>query len=111
MTNVFGTNLVTVSADAITTGQTQTAHDASDNSVHITTETGPLTHGIFLVIDGGNFYVGIDDGTSAYNAGSDISALGVKVSSNNPLFIPIKDPSKVVICSTVAEKTMTYICY
>ena len=107
MTNVFGTTLVTVSADAITTGQTVTGSHSTDNSVHVTTETGPLTHGIFLVIDGGVFYVKCNDAADD----SDLRSTGLRVSSNNPLFIPIKDPSKVVMSSTASSKTMTYICY
>ena len=107
MTTLFGTNLVTVNADVITTGQTITGAHTSNNSVHLTTETGPLTHGAFLVIDAGVFYVKCNDAADDSN----LQSIGIKVSGNNPLFIPIKDPSKIVMSSTAASRTMTYIHY
>ena len=111
MTTFFGTNLVTVPSTAITTGQATTGSDSSDNSVHLTAVTGPLTHGVFMVVDAGNFYVTIDDGSGTYDDDSDLSGLGVKVSGNNPIFIPISNPSKIAFCSTASSKTMTFICY
>ena len=107
MTNVHGTNLVTVSDSAITTGQTTTGAHATDNSVHLTAATGPLTHGAFLVINGGTCHVTCSNVADDTN----LATLGLKVSPNNPLFIPIKDPSKITFSSTVAAKTMTWIMY
>ena len=106
-----GTNLVTVDDSLVKTGQKTTAAATTDNSVHLTTITGPLSHGIYLVVDAGVFYASIDDGTSAYNDGSNVNALGIKISANNPVFVPIADPSKIVIGSTAASKVMTFICY
>ena len=107
MTNVFGTNLVTVSDSAITTGQVTTGAHSTDNSVHLTTNTGPLTHGVFMVQSSGVFNVTCSDATDDSN----LATTGVKVSANNPLFIPIKDPSKITLSSTAAGKTMTWIMY
>ena len=101
MTNVFGTNLVTVDGDDITTGQTAIA---DSGQTQITTATGPLTHGIFIVVkDDVGFYVG-DDAVEA--------TTGVKVSLNNPLFVPIKDPSSLyAVNDSSGDKTLTFIMY
>ncbi|MDP6368470.1 MAG: hypothetical protein QF615_02595, partial [Planctomycetota bacterium] len=73
MTNVFGTNLVTVDGDDITTGQQDIV---STGDTRITTDTGPLTHGIFIVVkDSANYYVGAENVATT---------TGVKVSANNP---------------------------
>ena len=111
MSNVFGTNLMTVSAAQITVGQQATGSDANDNSVHMTTSTNPLTHGVYMVVDSGNFYVCIDDGTATFDDDSNFQTLGVKVSANNPLFMPIKDPSKICYSATASSKTMTFTFY
>lgn len=101
MTNVFGTNLVTVDGDDITTGQV-----ATTNATHtlITASTGPLTHGIFIVAkDDAGYYVGATGVTTS---------TGVKVSLNNPLFVPIKDPSSLfAINDNSTSETLTFIMY
>lgn len=107
MTNVFGTNLVTVSDSAITTGQVTTGSHATDNSVHLTTDTGPLTHGVYLVQQSGSFHVTCSNASDDSN----LSTSGIKVSANNPLFIPIKDPSKVTFSSNIASRVLTFIMY
>lgn len=101
MTNVFGTNLVTVDGDAVTTGQKAIADSAQ---TVITTSTGPLTHGIFIVVkDDVGFYVGASDVSET---------TGVKVSLNNPLFVPIKDPSSLFAAQDGSgDKTLTFIMY
>jgi len=107
MTNVFGTNLVTVSDSAITTGQVTTGSHTTDNSVHLTTNTGPLTHGVYLVQQSGVFHVTCSNADDDSN----LATSGVRVSVNNPLFIPIKDPSKVTLSSTAASRVVTFIMY
>ena len=101
MTNVFGTNLVTVDGANIKTGQTE--FDAV--SEQLTTETGPLTHGIFLTANTSASYYITCDGTTA------TADNGELVKANNPLFIPIKDPSTILVIASGSNKTLSYIMY
>ena len=100
MVNFKGTNLVTTSIDNISTGQTEMN---SSSAVQITTNDGPLNHGIFLVAkDSASYYIG----------GASVSAAnGVKVSANNPIFIPISDPSRLYCIAGGDSKTLSWICY
>ena len=100
MVNFKGTNLVTTNVSSITTGQTEMN---SSSRVQITATTGPLAHGIFLVAkDSSNYYIGNSSVTAAN---------GVKVSANNPLFIPISDPSSLYCIAGADSKTLSWICY
>lgn len=101
MTNVFGTNLTTVAASEIVAGQLACTTDAAS----LTAETGPLKHGVYMQTAGSSFYVNTNGGSPEVTASN-----GVLVSANNPLFIPIKDPSKIRIIAS-ESLTMTFIMY
>ena len=96
MTNVYGTNLTTVDGANIKTGQTV----VGDSSIQLTTETGPLTHGIFITPKtSANYYVTCDGTTVTENN-------GMLTKANNPLYIPIKDPSVIKIISNITHLPM-----
>jgi hypothetical protein len=100
MVNFHGTNLVTIGASALTTGQTTMN---SSNDLQITSNTGPLTHGIFIVVkDSASYYIGLE-GVS--------DTTGVKVSANNPIFIPISDPSILWCIANGDSKVLSWILY
>ena len=98
------TNLVTVDGAKITSGQ----KGCTDAALQLTTETGPLPHGIYLVpLTSANYYVNCSGTT-----GTEVTAAnGVLIKANNPLFIPIRDPSVIRIISTAATKTMPFLMY
>lgn len=99
----YGTNLTTVDGTKITAGQMT----ASDTAQQLTAETGPLTHGIFMTpVTSASYYLNASGGSPEVTA-----ANGILIKANNPLFIPIKDPSKLRIISTAAGKTMSFIMY
>ena len=100
MTNVDGTNLIPVEASEVTFGQ----KEVDGASIQLTTETGPLSHGIFLQTAASSFYVNAGGTTTAVT-----TANGVLVKANNPMFIPIKDPSQLNIISSGSGKMMTFI--
>ncbi len=100
MVNFKGTNLVTIDSSDLTTGQTTMN---SSSAVQITSNTGPLSHGIFIVVkDSASYYIGK----------SDVSATtGVKVSANNPIFIPISNPSVLYCIAGGDSKVLSWILY
>ena len=100
MVNFKGTNLVTIDSSDLTTGQTTMN---SSSAVQITSNTGPLSHGIFIVVK---------DSASSYSGKSDVSATtGVKVSANNPIFIPISNPSVLYCIAGGDSKVLSWILY
>ena len=101
MTNVFGTKIVTVDGANIKTWQ----NEIGTASEQLTTETGPLPHGIFITAKTSASYYITCDGTTATTDN------GVLVKANNPLFIPIKDPSVIKVIASGASKTLAYIMY
>ena len=104
MTNVYGTNLVTVDGTKITTGQKEFTNA---NALQLTTDTGPLTHGIFLTAkSSSNYYINTKGNDPAVTEDN-----GVLVKANNPLFIPIRDPSSIWVIAGGTGKTLTWIMY
>ena len=107
MANYYGTNLVTVATPTVLTGQITTGSHSTDNSVHLSADTRELTHGVFLVVDAGNFHVKFDNTADDSN----LATTGVKISANNPLAVNVNSLSGIVLSSTAASKTMTFIAY
>ena len=94
------TNMSTVKSGNVVTGQVTCDSSAA---VQITTNSGPCSHGIFLVAkDSASYYIGLT-GVSA--------TTGVKVSANNPIFIPIHDPSVLYAACGGSSKVLSYILY
>ena len=102
MTNVYGTNLVAVAGENIKAGQETIVSDAG--GTQITAETGPLSHGIFIQTADSSVYVTCDG--TAPTTGN-----GVLVAANNPLFVPIKDPSTMKAIASASTKVITFIMY
>ena len=103
MSNFFGTNHVTVEASAITTGQITVGTTAQQ----LTSETGPLQHGIFLTPrHSADFFINTFGGSPEVTKTN-----GMLFGTGIPLFIPIKDPSVIRIVADASTKTMTYIMY
>ena len=99
--NYFGTNHTTVEASAITTGQIAVGTAPAS----LTSETGPLTHGVLLAaIDGSDYYANTFDGLPEV-----ATTNGMLFSSARPLFIPILDPSVIRIVCSDNSKTLSYI--
>lgn len=103
MSNVNGTNLVPVDVSKVEMGQIT----VGTGSVSLSTETsntGPLSHGIWFTTAASTFYI---------NAGGTGTAVttdnGVMCKANNPLFIPIKDPSQINLIASGTGKLMTYV--
>ena len=101
--NFFGTNHVTVEASAITTGQLAVGTAPAS----LTSETGPLTHGVYLAPhDGADYFANTFDGLPEV-----ATTNGMLFSSARPLFIPILDPSVIRIVCDTNSKTLSYIMY
>ena len=102
--SLFGTNLVTIDGSEIKTGQTTVG---KVTNVQLTTETGPLKHGLLIIpASSANYWVNTSNGSPAVT-----SANGIFVKYANPLFIPIKDPSVVRIISQGASKQVSWMAY
>ena len=102
--SLFGTNLVTIDGSEIKTGQ---AEIGKVTGVQVTTETGPLNHGIMIIpISSANYWV-----NTAAGSPNVTSENGIFVKFANPLFIPIKDPSVIRIISQGATKMVSWIAY
>lgn len=103
MSNFFGTNHVTVEASAITTGQITVGTTAQQ----LTSETGPLQHGIFLTPrNNADYFI------NTYGGSPEVTKTnGMLFYPGTPLFIPIKDPSVVRVVADADTKTLTYIMY
>lgn len=98
--SLFGSNLVTVGASKVVTGQVTCN---SSSAVQLTSHADALSHGVFLVVkDSASYYVGLSGVTAS---------TGVKVSANNPLFIPIKFANLIYIICGADTKVMSFICY
>ena len=103
MTNVEGTNLTTVDADEIETGQI-TVGTANVRLSTVTSNTGPLSHGIWFQTAASTIYV------NAGGTGTEVTTgNGVMLKANNPLFIPIKDPSQINLIASDSGKVVTFI--
>ena len=103
MSNVAGTNLTTVDADEIETGQI-TVGTANVRLSTVTSNTGPLSHGIWFQTAVSTIYV------NAGGTGTEVeTTTGVILKANNPLFIPIKDPSQINLIASAASKVVTFI--
>ena len=103
MSNFFATNHVTVEASDITTGQSVVGTSAQQ----LTSETGPLKHGIFLTPrHSADFFINTFGGSPEVTKTN-----GMLFGTGIPLFIPIKDPSVIRIVADASTKTMTYIMY
>ena len=102
--SLFGTNLATIDGSKIKTGQVVLG---KVTGAQVTTETGPLNHGIMIIpISGANFWVNTAAGSPDVTSGN-----GIFVKLANPLFIPIKDPSVIRIISSGTGKTISWIAY
>ena len=103
MSNLFGTNHVTVEASAITTGQIV----ASTTAQQLTSETGPLQHGIYLLPKNtADYYI------NTFGGSPEVTRVnGMLFGSAIPLFIPIRDPSVIRVVADADAKTLTYIMY
>ena len=103
MTNVHKTNLTTVDPSDIETGQI-TVGESNLSLSTVTSNTGPLSHGIWFQTSASTVYV---------NAGGTGTAVatttGVMLKANNPLFIPIKDPSQINLIAADSGKVVTFI--
>ena len=103
MSNVHGTNLIPVGADKIETGQI-TVGTANVRLSTVTSNTGPLSHGIWFQTSASTVYV---------NAGGTGTAVatttGVMLKANNPLFIPIRDPSQINLIASGSGKLTTFV--
>ena len=104
MVSLHGTNLVTVGGAAITTGQKAFTNA---NALQLTTDTGPLTHGIFFQAkSSATYYLNTKGNDPAVTASN-----GVVIKANNPLFLPISDPSSIWIIASADDKTLSWIMY
>ena len=103
MSNVNGTNLVPVDASKVEMGQIT----VGETSVRLSTETsntGPLAHGIWFTTAANTLYINAGGATTAVATDT-----GVMCKANNPLFIPIKDPSQINLIASGAGKVMTFV--
>lgn len=103
MANFFGTNLVTVDGSEIHTGQTT----CGTSAVQLTSSSDVtnLRYGIFLVVkDSASYYANTKGGSPEVTTSN-----GVKISANNPCFIPIKDATKVRVIAGGSSKVMSWI--
>ena len=104
MTNVHGTNLTTVAPDAVFTGQITVGETSVSLSTVAGLRTGPLSHGIWFQTAGSTIYV------NAGGAGNAVATTtGVLLKANNPLFIPVRDPSQINLIASAAGKVVTFI--
>ena len=102
--NFAGTNHVTVEAADIKTGQ-MTATDSTPRQ--LTTEPGPLKHGIYIIaVANVDYYLNTSNGDPAVTKTN-----GILFGQNTPIFVPIKDPSVIYVISDTATKVLTYIMY
>ena len=103
MTNLSGTNHETVEAEDIKTGQIFATRVAQQ----LTSETGPLKHGSYLVP-----IANVDYFINTFNGSPEVTKTnGMLFGQSNPLFIPIRDPSVIRICSDTDTKKVTFIMY
>ena len=103
MSNVNGTNLVPADASKVEMGQIT----VGETSVRLSTETsntGPLSHGVWFTTAVSTFYINAGGATTAVTVEN-----GVMCKANNPLFIPIKDPSQINLIASGADKLMTFV--
>ena len=103
MSNVNGTNLVPVDVSKVEMGQitvSQVSKPLSDE----TSNTGPLSHGIWFTTAASTFYINAGGSGTAVSTSN-----GVMCKANNPLFIPIKDPSQINLIASGDNKLMTYV--
>jgi len=107
MANYQGTNLVTIATPSVITGQITTGAHSTNNSVHLSIDTTPLTHGVYLGVDSGTFHVKFDNTTD----GTNLATTGFRVSANNPVAVNVNSLIGIVLSSTAASKTMTFIAY
>lgn len=98
MTNVFGTNLTTVEASSVKTGQKTV--DTTADGLQLTTETGPLTHGIWIMAASGTAYITVGDATTSNS---------LQVKANNPVWLPIKDPSTLKGITASSTSLLTFV--
>ena len=103
MTNAFRTNLTTASASDVETGQI-TVGTANVRLSTVTSSTGPLSHGVWFQTAVSTIYV------NAGGTGTEVTTgNGVLLKANNPLFIPIKDPSQINLIASGAGKVVTFL--
>ena len=103
--NLAGTNHVTVDAADIKTGRLSDL--SSTVPKQLTTETGPLKHGIYIVaVHNVDYFLNTFGGDPAVSKTN-----GMLFGLHNPIFIPIKDPSVIYVISDTNAKRLTYIMY
>lgn len=102
--NLAGTNHVVVDAADIKTGQLTASNTTPQQ---LTTETGPLKHGIYIVpLANVDYYFNTFGGDPAVSKTN-----GMLFGQQNPVFVPIKDPSVIYVISDTNAKKLTYIMY
>lgn len=100
MPHLHGTNHATVDPSDFTFGKFATSTSAAS----LTSETGPLKYGVYLVTPANcDIYV------NSYGGSPEVTLdNGMLMGQNNPLFIPIKDPSVLRVISDTGAKAGYY---
>lgn len=102
--NLAGNNHVAVDAADIKTGQLTASNTTPQQ---LTTETGPLKYGIYIVpLANVDYYFNTSGGDPAVSKTN-----GMLFGQQNPVFVPIKDPSVIYVISDTNAKKLTYIMY